>query len=356
MSNVIKINHAEFGIAETKAKQIEEQFKPMLEKMTDLETEFNKIAKMKMSDKTSLAAKTLRLKYVKVRTGTAEIHQQQKKFYLAAGRFVDGWKNAQLFASEGIEKKLSAIENHAAIKEAERMRKLVDKRLEFISKFTEEPASNLGQMPMEVWEHYSKGVKASFDARIEAERVAEEERAERLRLDAVEHERKEKIGSLTFFASDGMLDNIRTMTVDEFNSVFEALKQTEKEYEADQLQMKADNERLAKEKEIADKQAETLRKKNQKIADELAEKNRIESERIANAKRLESDRIAKEKADAEKLAQRGDKGVFEQLRKDVAAIEIVGTVKSEKAKVSREYVVNSIQELIAEIESYINEL
>jgi hypothetical protein len=47
---------------------------------------------------------------MKIRTATLDIHKKQKAFYLAGGKFVDGWKNAQHFASMGKEEKLEEIE------------------------------------------------------------------------------------------------------------------------------------------------------------------------------------------------------------------------------------------------------
>jgi len=50
--------------------------------------------------------KELRLKYMKIRTATLDIHKKQKAFYLAGGRFVDGWMNASLMA---LSSKMSVI-------------------------------------------------------------------------------------------------------------------------------------------------------------------------------------------------------------------------------------------------------
>ena len=88
MSELVKINASEYGLEEIKAQQIEAQFKPMLEKMSALEREYNEVIKLEVSGETCAKAKELRLKYVKVRTGTAAIHTQQKAFYLAGGRYV----------------------------------------------------------------------------------------------------------------------------------------------------------------------------------------------------------------------------------------------------------------------------
>jgi len=111
-SGLVTLDHKEYGITETKATEIHKMFVPMLDKMVELECESNAIFSQEISEDVCIAAKELRNKYVKIRTGTAKIHKELKDFYLKGGRFVDGWKNAQILASEGVEKKLKSIENH----------------------------------------------------------------------------------------------------------------------------------------------------------------------------------------------------------------------------------------------------
>ena len=189
-TNLVKIDASEYGLEETKAQQIEAQFKPMLEKMSELEKEYNEVIKLEVSGETCAKAKELRLKYVKVRTGTAEIHKNQKAFYLAGGRFVDGWKNAQKFASEGIEDKLMAIEKHYENLEKEKAAKLQTERVEKLTKYDVEVIpENLGIMPIEVWDNYLSGTKLNYENRIAAEKKAEEDRIAREKAEADERER-----------------------------------------------------------------------------------------------------------------------------------------------------------------------
>ena len=75
----MKINAQDYGTQEIKAKEIASQFKPMLDKMEALEDEFNEVVSLPIDEPTTTEkAKELRLKYVKVRTGTAKIHSEQK--------------------------------------------------------------------------------------------------------------------------------------------------------------------------------------------------------------------------------------------------------------------------------------
>ena len=123
---LVKINAEDYGLTETKAKEIEQAFLPMLAKMTELESEFNDVVAKDVTIETVALAKSLRLKYVKIRTATAKIHKEMKAYYLAGGRAVDGWKNAQLMASLGNEKRLMEIEKHFEIMERERKEKIRD--------------------------------------------------------------------------------------------------------------------------------------------------------------------------------------------------------------------------------------
>ena len=131
---IVQIKAEDYGLQATEAKQVEAAFIPMLNKMAELEDQYNAITATEvMTPKVCEAAKELRLKYVKVRTGTAEIHKKAKAYYLAGGRFVDGWKNAQAFASQGKEEKLIEIEKHFERIEEERIRQ-IEEAEETISK------------------------------------------------------------------------------------------------------------------------------------------------------------------------------------------------------------------------------
>jgi hypothetical protein len=182
MSNLISLKAEDFGIEETRAKQIADQFKPMLTLMEELEVEYNEVIKLPVEEfMTSKRAKELRLRYVKVRTGTAAIHKQQKDFYLQAGRYIDGWKNAQLFASQGIEDKLESIEKYAENKEKERIAKVQAEREALLAPYGLQNLEtlNLGAMNDDVWNNFLTGTKTTHDQKVQAEKKAEEAKKEK---------------------------------------------------------------------------------------------------------------------------------------------------------------------------------
>ncbi len=193
MSNLVNINPEEYGLDSVKAKQIEELFTPMLAKMTSLESQFNEIKVLEINPDTCKKAKALRLEYVKVRTGTDKIHKETKQFYLQAGRFIDGWKNTQKFASEGIEKELSNIENYFEIQEAARKESLRVERAALIAPYVETEPFGLGEMTTEIWDNFFTGSKTNYEAKKAAELKAEQDRlaAEKAEEQAQEQQRLE---------------------------------------------------------------------------------------------------------------------------------------------------------------------
>lgn len=345
-TDIVKLNPSEYGLDETKANQIASQFQPMLDKMVELENEFNEVMKLPIEEKTtSLKAKELRLKYVKVRTGTAEIHKQQKAFYLAGGRFVDGWKNAQLFASQGIEEKLEEVEKYAENLEKERIRKLQLERELELEKYEAENLTslNLGAMSGDVYNAFLVGTKSNYEAKKEAERIAEEQRLEQIRKEAEEREAQR-------------LENERLK---------KEAEQREKEIEAER---KANDERLRKEREEAEKvlaeerrKADEERKKLEaeqadKLRKEREEREKAEAElkRKQDQEKAEADRLAKieqEKIEAEKKALKApDKIKLIELIKQFDAIEMP-TVKSAEAK----KIIENILILRGKLTTFINE-
>lgn len=61
---LVKIDPKEFGLEESKAQEIAAQFQPMLEKMVELEKEFNEVVSLPIDDKaTSVKAKANQKKY-----------------------------------------------------------------------------------------------------------------------------------------------------------------------------------------------------------------------------------------------------------------------------------------------------
>jgi hypothetical protein len=178
---IVKVNPESFGIKAEEAKEVEKAFSPMIEKMSELEEKYNEIvemAKERVTPPLCRSAKNLRKEYVKTRTGTSKIHKKAKDYHLLACRFIDGWKNAQKFASQGKEEKLLEIEEHFERIEAARIAELEENRKKELEPYVETIPEKLGEMDEEVWKNFLKGSKINWKARKDAEEKAERERIE----------------------------------------------------------------------------------------------------------------------------------------------------------------------------------
>lgn len=272
-SEVVKVNASDYGVEESKAQEIEAMFKPMLAKMTALETEYNEILKLEINGETCAKAKELRLVYVKVRTGTAEIHKKAKEFYLNMGRLVDGWKNVQLAASGEKEKTLKAIEDHFENLERERTEKLRVERLNLLKPYTDIEPLALGHMEQAVFDNTLLGFKTAYEVRIAAEKKAEEDRIAREKAEAEERERQR-------------LENIRLR----------------KEAEEREAQMKAEREKAEAERKELEAKARKEAEERAKIQAALKAKEEAEAKAIRDAEvRFQAE--LKAKKDAEKKAR-----------------------------------------------------
>lgn len=312
MTDIIKIDPKEYGLTDQTAKTIRMQFEPMLQKMEELETEFNSVVNLPIGEKkTSEKAKELRLKYVKVRTGTAEIHKLQKAFYLNGGRFVDGWKNAQIFASEGKEKKLEEIEKYLENLEKARIEKLNEERTALILPYINpEDVIPYGVMQADVWDAYFNAKVKAFNDRIEAEKKAEADRIEREKAIALHNERKEKILPFWDFVPAKNKDmDFSRFTESEWKERFNFSVKEKQNYDIEQARIKAENEKLKAEaegkeklllKERKQREAEAEKLKAKADAEKKAYELKIKKETDAKNKLLAE---AKAKADAEKKAQ-----------------------------------------------------
>jgi hypothetical protein len=182
LPSVVIPDAKEYHIEEVKAAEIQAVFTPMLDKMTALEKKANEIFAMEESPETSAKARELRLIYMNVRGATKKAHANMKAFYLAGGKFVDAFKNTQLFAAEGIEKRLMEIEKAEEIKVQKLKDELQEERISKLKMLGIEVfPSNLGEMQDFVWDAYFVGLKAEIK-----QKAAEDRKKAKLAKEAKE--------------------------------------------------------------------------------------------------------------------------------------------------------------------------
>ena len=262
-TEIVKLNPAEYGLKENEVQPIEKAFMPKIVERDALKPIYEALITEELTPVLCVKAKELRLKLVKVRTGIAEIHKTQKAYFLAAGRFVDAWKNKETLPVEQMEENLEAIEKHFENIEKERKHKLRNERIAELQKYeVDGTLMMLGEMQDEVWINYLAGVKLQYEAKKEAERKAEE-----TMLAEIEAEKKR------------------------------------------QEEIKLENERLKKDREEFERQAEIERKKQAaELAKKEKERKEAEMKMLEQAKKdreeFEAERLAREKAEAELKAKR----------------------------------------------------
>ena len=337
---IVQVNPQEFGLTDELAKNIKDQFQPMLDKMVELEGEFNEVVNLPIEEpETSKRAKELRQKYVKVRTGTSDIHKKQKAFYLNGGRFVDGWKNAQIFASQGKEEALEQIEKHQELKEKAKIEALQNDRVDMIRPYVDDVTSvYFGNMDADVWDAYYNAKKKAYEDRMELERKVKEERMIQEAKLKVGADRKSKImqsGLWGYLQQDEMVMDFSVMTDKYYDGLLVTLNLRKENEEKDKQRIREENERIKRE------QLELQRK---------LEAERLEAEAERKRLRDELDKKEKEFREAERLKQLEE----EKARKEAIKLAKAPIKKQLKSWVDSftipEYV-GKENELSADIES-----
>jgi len=307
MTNELVLNASSYGIEESKAKQLEKVFIPMVEKFKELEEQYNEVLANKVITKEVCAnAKVITRKYVKVRTETDDRHKIAKKSNLIEGRAIDGLKNLVKYACNDHEESLKKVSNHFERSEAEKLEKLREQRNSILEKYDINPGvGDPALMSEDIWKHYINSVELDHNAKVEAEKKAEAERIAK-----------------------------------------------EKAEIAEQKRIKAENERLKKEAElklIADEKAEKERQRLAKI--EQDKRDILERERLAKAEAERKEREAeeaKERAyhEAELKKEREEKELIqkelqakaeaERKREEANQLELIRIEKENKAKQEEE--------------------
>lgn len=189
MNELEKIKPEEFGLQESEVITIEQAFMPKIVERDALKEVYEGFLTAEITPSLCAEAKSLRLKLVKIRTGIAEIHKSQKAYFLAAGKFVDAWKNRETLPVTQMEENLEAIEQHYARIEAEKIKALQEERASVMQKFGNFIPSNLGELTDQVWQNFILGTKTAYEQKKEGERLRIEAEEKRIADEKVEQER-----------------------------------------------------------------------------------------------------------------------------------------------------------------------
>jgi hypothetical protein len=277
----VEINPVEYGLTATEAKTVEKAFQPMLKKMNELEDKYNSIIQGELTPDLIKEARELRLEYVKVRTGTDKIHKEAKAYYLAGGRFVDGWKNAQVFISQGKEKSLSDIENHFENIEKERLEGLKIERADRLYQIGyKDPVSGLELMENEIFEGFVKGIKIQIEEKLALEAKLAKEKEEAEFKEKTFYNRKIEIAR---FGSLAPYQPFMDMSQDDFLELLGKCEKEKESFDALEKIEKENQQAILKEEREKRERAETLLE-DQRKAKELEDQKKAEFEAKNNAK------------------------------------------------------------------------
>lgn len=348
MSNQLeKINPSDFGLEPSNVETIESAFMPKIAEREALKEIYSRIITSEIDNNLCKEAGDVRRKLVKVRTGIAEIHKTQKAFYLAAGRFVDAWKNKETEPIEQMEEALSAIENHFEIIENKRKDALRETRAKECEEYSEfiPLSADLRNMSDEDYALLLNGAKLQLQAKKDAEAKAEAERLEAIRLEQerieaqrIENERLKKEAA----EREAAIEEERKEAA-RLKAIEDAKIEAERK-EAARLQA-IENERIEKEREAERAEAKRLQDiKDKEIAE--AEAKRLAAERLLKEKEAEEQRLkreAEEKAEAE--LSKGDKEKLQSLIDDLEALKTKYTFKSKKYQETQ----NGINDMLSKI-------
>ena len=84
-NELVKLDIAQYGLVENKAKDIENLYFPMIEMLFEMEKRFNKIVSQDITAELVPAAKRLRLDLAKARISANKARESAKAEYLRAG-------------------------------------------------------------------------------------------------------------------------------------------------------------------------------------------------------------------------------------------------------------------------------
>lgn len=268
MNEITAINPEQFGLQKKEAINIEKAFEPKIKEREILSSQYGELVKKDITQETCVEATELRRKLVKVRTGISDIHKSQKSFFLAAGKFVDAWKNKETVPVTQMEDGLRKIENHFAEIEEAKLEVIRKERNGELAKYEiEYGMGDIAIMPPDVWKHFLSGVKSEFE-----EKKAQAARSEKERIEAQKKQdlfivRKEK---LIQFAQFGIYENLTINTDEkEFITLVEEGEKAKIDFDKIQAAIKSENDRLKRESIAKEKKEKELKARNVNRNEEL---------------------------------------------------------------------------------------
>lgn len=305
MKELITIKTEELNqIEKVKALNLINAFVPYADTLNSFFEEYSwviKEAKEEINEASMFNAKQLRLKILKVRTGSQAEKKKQKEESLKYGRAIDSLGNLFKDKISTIEEELKEIENHFITKEKERLRDLREQRFAFISPYieigTELPI--LENMNQDVFEAYCIGKKKAYKDRIDAEIKAEEELIAKEKAEREEQERIRKENE-QLKAEAEERERVEQERLAKEEAILIAERAERVKIEIELLERKEKEETERKEREAILK---AEREERERVEQELQERKEEEARIIKEEAERKEEELQKElsKGDEEKI-------------------------------------------------------
>ncbi len=262
------------GLILSDAETIKQSYLPFFEQLAEIKEQSSKIDYTNPTQLDESIARELRLKTVKIRTGSEALKNERKKVHLLRGNLEqDSWnliKSTCLLSEETF----AQVEKASERKEAARKAALKSERSDLLKPYTEQSEIYpLGEMSQDAFDDLLNGMKLAHEAKVEAFRKAEEDRIAKEKAEAEERE---------------------LVRVENERLKAEAI-QKEKELQAERVKVEAEKKAIQAKAEKERKEIEAKAKAERELADA-----KLKAEKLANEK-LQAE--IKAKADAEEKAK-----------------------------------------------------
>jgi len=287
------------GLAIQEGEEIKQSYLPFLNQLAEIQSQASKINFESPTGLDENIARELRLKTVKVRTGSENLKNDRKRLSLLKGNLEQASYNIIAASCKLTEEVFFNVEKAREIAEKKHKEQLRADRAEKLSPYTESASMYpLGEMSEDQFNELYSGLRIAHENKLAAEKKAEEDWIAKEKAESEERQTQ-------------MLENIR-------------LQEEAKERER---QIAYERERSRKENEEKERLAEIDRQKNAKIlADQRAKADKERAELLATA---EKERIRRENIEAEVKRK---KDADDKLKRDKASEEKKAKLAPDKIK------------------------
>ncbi len=326
------------GLPATKAQEIMLGYSDHAKALSEYEADYERIINTKeITPELCAEAKALRLKLVKVRTGSDETHKNMKADVLLVSRAIDGAKNIFQLQVKEREQPLQKIEKHFELIEAAKAEKKAAARREELTALGWEDNGTMDLVGMsdELYEGFLEGLKSKKAAaeREEKERAEREAEAERVKKVAADRLKQIDENGLRYFVDSENLNDIGSLTDDNFKIIVADATVAKKKKEDEEEATRQENERLAAENKknaaAAAKASKAKKAAVDKAIKEAVTRRRAEADRLEIIDYLPEEYMKTDKVgEIEEATWAAGRDAAVKQKKEADALEIEKTKKN----------------------------